>query len=215
MAIHNVQQETEQCYHRQEPVHRSPEGKEESTYIFYLTLDGRRDHPRAIIDDSIQCELWKPSLLSVRPTGMGNWTYWFRRWLMHNLRMYSTQEYSILTIRQNGRLVHRSVVYARYFRTRLTHENDLAIGSLWTDPEFRRTGLAVYAVQEIIRLFGKPGRRFWYITRERNPASIRVAEKAGLVRFAEGWRRSRLRSKLLGAFVPDLLSIQDKQNEKS
>jgi len=78
---------------------------------------------------------------------------------------------------------------------------DLEITTTWTDPQYRGKGLAVYAIREILKLKEMPARRFWYVTREANFASIRVAEKSGLILVGRGTRCNRLGSRLLGSFV--------------
>jgi RimJ/RimL family protein N-acetyltransferase len=83
------------------------------------------------------------------------------------------------------------------------NKDDLMIGSVWTDPQFRGRGLAAYAIQGIVRLKSKPGRFLWYITRKANLPSIRAAEKGGLVKVGEGTRTRRLGLRILGSFVMD------------
>lgn len=82
-------------------------------------------------------------------------------------------------------------------------KDDLQIGDTWTAPEHRGKGLATYAIYEILRHHGKPGRRIWYITDQDNPSSVRVMEKVGFVLAGKGKRLSRYGSKLLGTFVID------------
>jgi RimJ/RimL family protein N-acetyltransferase len=120
---------------------------------------------------------------------------------MHYLHVFATREYSMFVIRKGGRLVHQSAIHPRYFRTPAMNKDDLMIGNVWTDPQFRGRGLAAYAIQEIVRLKSKPGRFFWYITRKENSASIACAEKAGLVKVGEGTRTRRLGLRILGSFV--------------
>ncbi len=158
--------------------------------------------PRQGLDDSLRCELWKPSLGSLWPKGIcRSQVYWTARWLMHYLRIFSTPQYCILIIRQAERVVHYSAVCPRYFRIPAMAAEDLEITTTWTDPQYRGKGLAVYAIREILKLKEMPARRFWYVTREANFASIRVAEKSGLILVGRGTRCNRLGSRLLGSFV--------------
>lgn len=50
---------------------------------------------------------------------------------------------------------------------------------VWTDPKYRRQGLATSALRQVMFLMKKPGRVFWYITQDSNHASSWACLKAG------------------------------------
>lgn len=138
----------------------------EKQYLFYRSPESRNALSLGL-DDNFRCEVWRPSLRSLWPTGTKVGRAWrLARWLMHYLHVFATREYSMFVIRKGGRLVHQSAIHPRYFRTPAMNKDDLMIGNVWTDPQFRGRGLAVYAIQEIVRLKSKPGRFLWYITRK-------------------------------------------------
>jgi RimJ/RimL family protein N-acetyltransferase len=175
---------------------------EEPGYVFYRSGEAAPQAPGIALGADLTCELWKPSLGRIRPKGIQSGLPRLRaRWLMHYLHLFATREYSIFLIRRGERPVHHSLVQPKYFRVPALARDDLEITSTWTEPEFRGRGLAAFAIQEIVRRLGSPGRHFWYLTRENNLPSIRAAEKGGLVRFAEGKRTRRLGLRILGSFV--------------
>jgi lipopolysaccharide/colanic/teichoic acid biosynthesis glycosyltransferase/RimJ/RimL family protein N-acetyltransferase len=173
----------------------------DNQYVFYRSPE-TGNGPRASLDKDLRWEVWKPSLRSLWPKGMKTGRLlWFARWLMHYLHVFATREYSMFLIRNGERIVHRSVITPKYFGRPSMNKEDLGIGCVWTEPEYRGRGLGTYAIQEIIRLMSKPGRFFWYITRKGNFSSIAAAEHAGLLRVGIGTRTRRLGLRILGAFV--------------
>ena len=79
-------------------------------------------------------------------------------------------------------------------------KEDLQIGDVWTSPDHRGKGLAVFAIRKIVAEFARPGRHIWYLVERSNHSSIKVAEKAGLVRHGVGVRRKRFGIGLLGYY---------------
>ena len=100
----------------------------------------------------------------------------------------------------DGRIVHRSIVTPRYFRFPFMKTKDLQIGDVWTDPDQRGKGLALFAIRKILVACGSADRFFWYLVEQENLSSIRVAEKAGLELGGRGAKRSRFGIALLGYY---------------
>jgi RimJ/RimL family protein N-acetyltransferase len=151
------------------------------------------------VDDEYEVKLWRPSLLETHPKGV--WAFAFPVWwLMHWLRMFSNREYSVLVLYRNGRAVHRSSVYPRFFRFPFMGPADLQIGNTYTEPTERGRGLAMFAIGEIVQRFAEPGRRFWYLVDARNAASVRAVERAGFSRVGVGCKEARFGVRLLGRY---------------
>jgi RimJ/RimL family protein N-acetyltransferase len=167
-------------------------------YRFYQL--GANDSVRSrSLDPALTVELWRPSWREVAPSGVTGHAFkvW---WLFHHLRIFANPDYALLLVRHRGRLIHRSGVYPRYFRFPFMAASDLQIGDTWTDPEYRRRGLAHVAIYETTRRLAAPGRRFWYLVGEDNPASIGVIEQAGFQCVGDGDRVPRWGIGLLGAY---------------
>lgn len=143
--------------------------------------------------------IWHPSLTNWVPEGIPLMPYavW---WLFHQVGIFTNRDYAILLIYFQGMVVHHSCVFPWYFRFPFMAKNDLQVGDTWTHTAHRGKGLALIALEEIVRLCNKPGRRFWYVVEEENVASIRVAEKAGFSKVGQGVRIKRLGLSLLGAY---------------
>jgi len=169
-------------------------------YLFYC-LDSQDPMLMDLtLDTRYSSELWKPSLTNVVPRGTTSTPFavW---WMMYQLHIFKNKDYRVFIVYEGKTLVHRSGVFPRYFRFPFMAQEDLQIGDLWTHSDHRNKGLATYAIQEIVNILGKPGRRFWYVVEKDNFASIRVIEKSGFVRVGEGIRTKRFGVSLLGSYV--------------
>lgn len=131
--------------------------------------------------------LWHPTVR--RPLFPGGRIYPYGVWtLFHWFRVFTRRDYGQLLLFAGTRVIHRSGVYPRFFRFPFMGPDDLQIGDTWTHPAYRGQGAAVQAIQEIVRRHARSGRWIWYVTETINQASIRVAEKAGLMMVGHGVR---------------------------
>jgi RimJ/RimL family protein N-acetyltransferase len=178
------------------------------TCLFYLGRCETVGQESTQLGADYHLELWWPSLHSpVPPDRQGNaFVVWA---VMHYSHFFANRDYGVLLIHHQGHLVHRSVIFPRYFRFPFMAKEDLQIGDTWTASEYRGKGLATLAVTQVIQRLRKPGRRFWYVTEVSNLASIRVIEKAGFVKVGEGSRTKRYGLSVFGAFVIDKLLIDE------
>jgi RimJ/RimL family protein N-acetyltransferase len=151
------------------------------------------------IDETYESELWRPTLWTFTPPDVRGAAFqvW---WLFHTAHVFANRDYALLLIRSRGRVVHRSGVYPRYFRFPFMNSRDLQVGDTWTAPDHQGRGLATFALQEIVRRLGQPGRRFWYLTDSENTASCRVAERAGFNLYGIGDRTSPFGMRILGRY---------------
>jgi len=153
-----------------------------------------------VLPHGYRWELWAPSPASAFPEGLHRIQY--LAWLIfHHFRIFANRDYRIFMIRNaDGRIVHRSIVTPRYFRFPFMKTKDLQIGDVWTDPDQRGKGLALFAIRKILVACGSADRFFWYLVEQENLSSIRVAEKAGLELGGRGAKRSRFGIALLGYY---------------
>jgi RimJ/RimL family protein N-acetyltransferase len=165
----------------------------------YDYVIGSQFPEKVSIDKRFNAVSWKPTALEIVPNGVallpfGVW------WTMHHLHLFMNQDYSLYLIYDSHNLIYRSVITPGYFRFPFMGKEDLQIGDTWTMPEYRRKGLASFAIQKIVELHKKPGRRFWYVVEENNIPSIRAVKKAGFVKYGVGARRKRIGVALFGFF---------------
>lgn len=146
--------------------------------------------PAPALPGEVALEIWRPTL--GRPVARGLPAVPFAVWsLFHFLGVFATRDYFLVLVRQRGRLVHRTGVFPAHYRFPFMAPRDLQAAGLWTDPAWRGRGLGLAALVEVFRRPECQGRTLWYMVREDNPASIRLAEKVGLQRWGRGGRESR------------------------
>ena len=150
-------------------------------------------------------EVWSPSLRRIVPRGLPLYPFaiW---WFFHYLRVFKNRQYKLVLIRHEGRVVHRSTIVPCYFRFPFMRPDDVQIG-VWTEPEYRGLGLTGFALEKAIELTRGASRRIWYIVKEANQSSVRVAEKQGLLFAGRGARVSRFGLRILGKFVLETPSL--------
>lgn len=166
-----------------------------SEYHIYMRSSEREDAGRVALPN-LSFSFWRPGPRDLIPAGMNaKFGFW---WLFHYLRIFKNKDYSVLFVLKDGKIVHRSCVVPAYFRWPFMSSDDLQISSTWTASEYRGQGLGTMALQYIVREKGKLNRRFWYVTREDNPASISVCKKAGFRLFSKAERENFFGSRLLG-----------------
>ena len=147
----------------------------------------------------LRMELWRPTLR--QPLRWELLALPFLAWsLFHFLGVFAGRDYFLLLIFQGTKLVHRTCVLPSHFKFPFMAARDLQAAGLWTHPSLRGRGLGWIAIQEVMRLVGAPDRTLWYMVREENAASIRLAEKAGFRLVARGRRRRRLGLQAVGYF---------------
>jgi GNAT superfamily N-acetyltransferase len=168
--------------------------------LFFIS-EGAPAPSRALQPD-YSSELWRPRALHLVPRGMSlvPFTIW---WGFHHAGIFYNRDFGILTIRYRRHMVHRSCVFPGFFRFPFMAKDDLQVGDTWTDPAHRNRGLAAFALQEILRLSARSGRRFWYLVEEENTPSIRAVEKAGFTCCARGLKHPRLGLRFFGYYWPD------------
>lgn len=152
-------------------------------------------------------EVWTPSLWRILPPGLPLYPFavW---WLFHQFRVFRNRQYMVIFIRDGKRVIHRTTVVPCYFRFPFMASNDVQVG-VWTDPKHRGCGLAVMALQKAVELTRESSRRMWYIVRETNLPSIRVAEKWGLALAGRGRRIPRFGIKVFGKFLLEIPAVAD------
>lgn len=145
-------------------------------------------------------EVWSPTLSRIAPSSTPRTPYvaW---WLFDRCHVFRNRDYSVVLGWHRGEVVHRTGVFPGYFRFPFMAHDDLQLGDVWTSPAHRGRGLAVHGLRvAMTTLTQRRDRLFWYLSLETNTASIRAAERVGLVFHAHATRTRRLGLRALGAF---------------
>jgi len=194
-------------------------------YLFYCYTCGRDERSCNVRDEiggglhpPYWWTVWHPRSWPATPPGLPNSRFRLRflfRWAVHRLHLFAGSGSGVLLIYDRRRLVHYSGFTPRYWRFPFVADNDFQIGDTWTDPAYRRRGLALFALQTVVTTLAKPGRRLWYVVESVNEPSIRVAEKARFALAAEGTWVKPWGIKLAGAYVIRRNSQLDDHSSRS
>jgi RimJ/RimL family protein N-acetyltransferase len=171
--------------------------------VFYVIGSCSLEAAPNAVEEPGDLEEWSPSLRKVLPPDAPLWPYciW---WIFHHLRIFKNREYRIVFTRDGDRVIQRSCLLLAFFRFPFMQAADLAVG-VWTHPEYRSKGLAARTVRRAIKLSNPPQRKIWYVTKETNLPSIRLAERMGFSLLGKGRRVSAFGFRLFGRFILDSL----------
>ena len=172
------------------------------TILFFRWAPPARRRRGPDLPSNCEVRIWRPAADGWPASGpfLGENLIWFA---FDRLGLFASREFEELTIWRGGRLLHRQIVTPRWLRFPFMAADDVQIGALWTAPEVRRTGFAAAAVAESLRRHARPGRSFWYLVDEENPASIHLAKACGFRLEGKGRRTSPLGVAIIGRFELD------------
>lgn len=83
-------------------------------------------------------------------------------------------------------LVSYAVCYPKSFKYPFMGDGDYQIGSVYTDPEFRKKGYSALIIENILQNINCP--RIWYLTESHNIPSINLCKKLNFSFFNNGLR---------------------------
>jgi RimJ/RimL family protein N-acetyltransferase len=159
-------------------------------YLFYrLETATMGVLPVNAMDPDCKCEIWEPTLFSIRPRLVNSPAY-FVWWLFHRFHIFRNRNYAVCAIYKNSMLVHRSLLTPGYFRFPFMLKDDLQIGDTWTPESYRGKGLAKFAIRSLVEHFRDRAHAFWYVVDEENHPSIAVIEKMGFELYGTGEQKA-------------------------
>ena len=161
------------------------------------------DAPAAPLPAGLTLAFWRPGWFRLRPGGFPAMPFLIWGWC-HALRVFHSRDYAIVLIFEGGTLVHRTCLLPAHFRFPFMRAGELQAAGIWTHPDKRGAGLALLALRAVCQRMEDPGRTLWYMVRENNAASIRLAQKAGF----QVWGRGR-KVFARGLGLPGVFSITE------
>ena len=170
------------------------------TTLFYRLDDDRLFHGAPAIPDDVQIRLWRPctdGLPRMGPWLLTNMAWW----AFTKAGLFSSPDFTEVTLWRGGRLVHRLIVTPRWRRFPFMGRDDLQVGDLWTHPNARGQGMARAALGLVHGLFAGQDRRFWYIVQAENEPSLRLIEGCGYTLVGQGRRTAPLGIRFAGSFL--------------
>jgi RimJ/RimL family protein N-acetyltransferase len=126
----------------------------------------------------LEFRLWRPAPFRLLPPQLP-WRPFLLWSLFHHLGLFATGEYALALVFQGGRLVHRTCLLPAHFRCPFMGPRDLQAAAIWTHPDLRGRGVGPAALRSLLEPLADPDRSLWYMAREENGPSIRLARKAG------------------------------------
>ena len=169
-------------------------------YLYFLKWLSHVPIPSAVpihLPAGLTLQVWRPGWLNLVPRGFPAYPFVF--WgLFHLLRVFANRDYAILILREGCAPVHRTCLVPAHFRFPFMGPGDLQAAGIWTRPDHRGHGLALLALQELTARLAPSDRILWYLVREDNHASIRLAERSGFRLAGRGLKQAGLGP--LGAF---------------
>jgi RimJ/RimL family protein N-acetyltransferase len=122
-------------------------------------------------------------------------------WAFARLGIFARSGFTEISIKEDGRRLHRLIVTPAWHRFPFMSPHDLQLGNLWTAPAARRQQLARAAIAEAQRRFASENVRFWYVADADNHASATLAQSCGYRLVAVGERTRRFGTSLFGQYV--------------
>jgi GNAT superfamily N-acetyltransferase len=154
---------------------------------FYFKKRMASGAPGPDLGDGLRVVIWRPT--PGRPVRRDLPLVPFGIWsLFHFLGVFASRDYFLVLVLAGPRLVHRTCIFPAHYRFPFMAARDLQAGGLWTDPGWRGRGLGLAALGEAFRRPECQGRTLWYMVREDNRPSVRLAEKAGFLLWGRGGR---------------------------
>lgn len=154
---------------------------------------------RPDLPPGIRMEIWRPRRDGLPPPALPTkpFAFW---WLFDRLGFFANPHAGVLMLFDGDRIAHRSLVTPRWFRFPDMAPDDLQIGDVFTDPDYRGLGLARTAIGLINAEWAGQFRHMWYLCSPENVASIKVIEACGYQLVASGDRTRRFGLSFLGSY---------------
>jgi ubiquinone/menaquinone biosynthesis C-methylase UbiE/RimJ/RimL family protein N-acetyltransferase len=147
---------------------------------------------------SFEVDIWKPTLAWLKPKDApASLSFW---WFYHFTRILRKRNsYSIFQVRQGDSIIGRTVASTKCFKFPFMGSSDIHIGPTWTNPQYRKRGIATSISKQVIEHLAVENLTFWTIVAKDNKPSQRLCENLGFVRFAEIKRNKRLGLSIYGS----------------
>jgi RimJ/RimL family protein N-acetyltransferase len=145
--------------------------------------------PEPQLAHGLTVRFWRPT--TARPLSPGASVFRSVAWsAYHALHIFRNRELGAVLIQDGDKVVSQLVVFPPYYAFPYMREDDVQIGYVATDPQYRGRGLARTTTSLALRRWSKPGRRIFYIADEANVASLNVAMPLGFSKFGVASHRN-------------------------
>ncbi|MDF1576031.1 MAG: GNAT family N-acetyltransferase [Bacteroidales bacterium] len=156
--------------------------------VFSKELDKEATAPKTRMEYSIKD--WRPSLFRFIPPNTGLPLALLS--LAHFFHIFKNSSYGAYVMMHDGRVVSSLVCVPAFYLWPFMRKNDVQFKYVYTHPDYRGKGLANDLILVANYLSYREGRSVWYMTHDKNHASIALCKKAGF-EFKGYYRKSQKR----------------------
>ena len=150
-------------------------------YLVFVTPALFEPPPPPPPPEGVQRHIWRATSRHALPPGPNR--IHAAAWSVYNaVGIFRNRAFGAVLYSVGGQLIHRTMVFPAYYAFPFMNPSDVQAGDIWTHPQHRGRGLARNALAEVLYDWRHTARRVWFVTNETNLASVRLAERVGLVR---------------------------------
>lgn len=160
--------------------------KNNKILFFYNTKNSRT----LSFNKEVKLKSWSPKKLNIKPIFLPYFpfTLWF---IFHHLKVFKNNNYKIYYLELNNKIVHKTVVFPKFFRFNFMKKNDLQLGDIFTSKDLRGKGIASKVLNNII--YSNSSHDFWFLCDENNLSSVKIAYNNKFKLIAYGYKITPLR----------------------
>lgn len=157
-----------------------------SGYIVYCSNYDSIEEIRSDID----IHVWKPSLTRLWPRGLPAllvvwWLYYFCKVI------FRKPAYTIFYILDEGLVVNYTIASTKCFKFPFMNDEDIQIGPSWTEPAYRRKGIAASVILRVKEYYNGGTKNYFWIVGRENIGSRQLIESLGFIECFEVRKRKR------------------------
>jgi ubiquinone/menaquinone biosynthesis C-methylase UbiE/ribosomal protein S18 acetylase RimI-like enzyme len=159
--------------------------------------------------------VWRPGFANILPYRGAplRFVVW---WLFDRLGLFFNGRYAVAVVRAaTGTVVHRTCIFPGSIRTPFIPHDGVEIGDIWTDPAWRRLGIARWVLSDVLARLPSDLTSVFYLTSPENGASLQLAHQLGFVQAGRGYRAEKLGSISItfDALRPNFASVTEVSDE--
>lgn len=134
------------------------------------------DYVPVNLPEGLDIKIWYPRFFDLRPPQV---PFSFV-WVLYSIIFLFNKSYKgIMVYNKNRELIHHTFIIPYHFRFAFMDKSDIQISNVWTKDEYRNLNIATIIINQIC--LTSKNKSIWYICREDNAPSIKVAKKSNFI----------------------------------
>lgn len=145
-----------------------------------------------LVKPDFDIKVWRPSFTKLLPPRYPK--KYIIYWFFHYLRFFRSRAYNAILFYHNEKVAAALMIVPTYSKWRFMRKDDVQLIYVLTEPEYRGKGVGKKLVNTAIQkiFFENDQCDIWYVTDEKNIASIKLCTKLGFELQGIGKKRSNL-----------------------